>query len=113
MPHIALDPDGDKAIVGDELKAVLEQYKHPFVKKYKPIGETLCGRRWIDYAMDSRLIYCLRNGLPLDMDVYDAAEWSSLVELTELSAANGGAPIEIPDFTRGNWNTLKGVHFAK
>lgn len=113
MPHIALDPCGDKAIVGAELTAVLEQHKHPFVLKYKPIGEALCGRRWIDYAMDSRLIYCLRNGLPLDMDVYDAAEWSCLVELTELSAANGGSPIEIPDFTRGNWNTLKGIHFAE
>ena len=29
----------------------------------------------MDYIMDYRLIYCLRNGLPLDMDVYDLAEW--------------------------------------
>ena len=113
LQHIALDPYGDKAIVGDELEKILEQHKHPFVKRYKPTGEALCGRRWIDYAMDSRLIYCLRNGLPLDMDVYDAAEWSCLVELTELSAANGGAPIEIPDFTRGCWNSLKGINFAE
>ena len=62
--------------------------------------------------MDSRLIYCLRNGLPLDMDVYDAAEWSSLTELTELSAAQGGQPVEIPDFTRGEWAKLSSVEFA-
>jgi len=49
------------------------------------------------------LIYCLRNGLPLDMDVYDAAEWSCLTELTELSVTNGSCPVEIPDFTRGDW----------
>lgn len=113
LPHIALDPEGDKAITSSELEKILEQHKHPFVERYKAKGEALCGRRWIDYAMDSRLIYCLRNGLPLDMDVYDAVEWSCLVELTELSAAKGGAPIEIPDFTRGDWNKEQSVRFAE
>jgi len=45
----------------------------------------------------------LRNGLPLDMDVYDAAEWSCITELSEQSVLNGSIPIEIPDFTRGAW----------
>ena len=53
--------------------------------------------------MDCRLIHCLCNGLPLDMNVYDAALWSSLVELTDISANNNGTPVEIPDFTRGAW----------
>lgn len=113
LPLLALDPEGDRAIINDELKLLLDKYPHPFVERYKPFGESLCGRRWIDFAMDSRLIYCLRKGLPLDMDVYDAAEWSSLVELTELSAANGGAPVEIPDFTNGCWNKLNGHSFAE
>lgn len=52
----------------------------------------------MNYAMDARLIYCLNNGLPLDMDVYDAAEWSCLAELTQKSAIHGGMPVEIPDF---------------
>lgn len=52
----------------------------------------------MNYAMDARLIYCLNNGLPLDMDVYDAAEWSCLAELTQKSAIQGGMPVEIPDF---------------
>jgi len=67
----------------------------------------------MDFIMDSRLIYCLRNGLPLDQDVYDAAEWSCLTELTELSVRNGSIPVKIPDFTRGDWNNLKGLQFAK
>ena len=112
VPIMALDPEGDRTITGDELTELVDRYKHPFVAQYKPIGEPLCGRRWIDYAMDSRLIYCLRKGLPLDMDVYDAAEWSSLVELTEKSAAMGGAPVEIPDFTNGSWQELEGHSFA-
>jgi hypothetical protein len=46
------------------------------------------------------------------MDIYDAVEWSSLVELTEQSALAGGTPVEIPDFTRGEWNKVQGHKFA-
>ena len=112
VPVMALDPEGDRTIANEDLTALLGRYAHPFVAQYKPIGEPLCGRRWIDYAMDSRLIYCLRKGLPLDMDVYDAAEWSCLVALTEQSAALGGAPVEIPDFTNGCWQQQEGHSFA-
>ena len=59
----------------------------------------------MNYAMDARLIHCLRHGLPLDIDVYDAAEWSSLSPLTALSAADGSRPTPIPDFTHGLWDT--------
>ena len=103
VEHFAFVPDSDTMITGEACNALIEKYRHPFVAQYKERGEELCGRRWIDYAMDSRLIHCLRNGLPLDMNVYDAALWSSLVELTDISARNGGAPVEIPDFTRGGW----------
>lgn len=61
----------------------------------------------MDFIMDSRLVYCLQNGLPLDMDVYDLAEWCCLAELGELSMDNGCAPVAFPDFTRGEWNVIK------
>ena len=66
----------------------------------------------MDFIMDSRLIYCLHHGLPLDMDVYDLAEWCSLIPLTKLSIENGSVPVEIPDFTRGNWNKIQGYRHA-
>ena len=103
-PQLAFAPDSEDVISGDACKRMIEKYRHPIVAKYKERGEELCGRRWIDYAMDCRLIHCLRNGLPLDMNVYDAALWSCLVELTDISASKGGAPVEIPDFTRGKWD---------
>lgn len=103
VPMFAFAPDSDNALMGEQCATIMEQHRHPFVTQYKERGEELCGRRWIDYAMDCRLIHCLRNGLPLDMSVYDAVLWSSLVELTDISASNGGAPVEIPDFTRGAW----------
>ena len=52
----------------------------------------------MNYAMDQRFIHCLRHGLPLDIDVYDAAEWSCLSELSRRSALEGGARMDIPDF---------------
>ena len=103
VPMFAFAPDSENAMTGEECNNIIERYKHPFVAEYKERGTELCGRRWIDYAMDCRLIHCLRNGLPLDMNVYDAALWSCLVELTDTSANNNGTPVEIPDFTRGKW----------
>jgi hypothetical protein len=61
--------------------------------------------------MDYRLIHCLRNGLPLDEDVYDAAEWSAISELSETSIANQSMSIRVPDFTRGSWNKLNTVTY--
>ncbi len=66
----------------------------------------------MDFIMDCRLVYCLQNGLPLDMDVYDLAEWCSLAELGALSMDNGCAPVAMPDFTRGDWNKIKGYRHA-
>jgi hypothetical protein len=66
----------------------------------------------MDFIMDYRLVYCLQNGLPLDMDVYDLAEWCSLIPLTQISLDNGSVPVEIPDFTRGGWDKIDGLKFA-
>lgn len=100
---IALEPDANAPLEGKALEEVMEKYKHPFTATY---GEEARRRKVpneMNYVMDCRLIHCLRNGLPLDMDVYDAAEWSCITELSEKSVLNGSVPVEIPDFTRGAW----------
>ena len=66
----------------------------------------------MDFIMDSRLVYCLQHGLPMDMDVYDLAEWCCLAELGAISMDNGNKPVEVPDFTRGHWNEVKGYRHA-
>ncbi|NGY37590.1 Gfo/Idh/MocA family oxidoreductase [Flavobacterium sp. XN-5] len=93
-------------------KALMEKYKHPIVKDIEEQAKKVGGHGGMDFIMDYRLIYCLQKGLPLDMDVYDLAEWSCLAPLTEISLDNNSAPVEIPDFTRGGWNKLKGLEFA-
>lgn len=56
-------------------------------------------------ARDWRLIDCLRNGLPVEMDVYDAALWSAIIPLSEWSVANSSRPVKVPDFTGGAWKS--------
>ena len=66
----------------------------------------------MDFMMDWRLIDCLRNGLPLDQDVYDGALWSAIGPLSETSVAKRSRTVDIPDFTRGNWQTNTPVNLT-
>jgi len=97
----------------DIKKALMEKYKHPIVAGIEEKAKKVGGHGGMDFIMDYRLIHCLQNGLPLDMDVYDLAEWCCLAPLTEISLNHNSAPVEIPDFTRGGWNKLKTVEFSK
>lgn len=97
----------------DIKKALMQKYKHPIVLGIEEKAKEVGGHGGMDYILNYRLIHCLQNGLPLDMDVYDLAEWSCLAPLTEISLDKGSVPVEIPDFTRGGWNKLKKLEFAK
>lgn len=108
--HEALDPHD---FVPESIKAILlDAYKHPIAKEIEEKAKEVGGHGGMDFIMDYRLIYCLHNGLPLDEDVYDAAEWSCLGELTAASIENGGMPVAMPDFTRGDWNKVHGFRHA-
>lgn len=96
----------------DAKSRLMEQYKDPIIKDMEERAKEVGGHGGMDFIMDSRLIYCLHNGLPLDMDVYDLAEWCSLIPLTKLSIENGSVPVEVPDFTRGAWNKIQGYRHA-
>ena len=95
-----------------DTKALIEKYESPIVTKYEKQAKEVGGHGGMDFIMDSRLVYCLQNGLPLDIDVYDLAEWCCLAELGSISMDNGNIPVEVPDFTRGEWNKVKGFHHA-
>ncbi|MDD4728665.1 MAG: Gfo/Idh/MocA family oxidoreductase [Dysgonamonadaceae bacterium] len=111
-PGIALEPNSHEFLSKEEFDKLIAEYEHPFITEIGEFAKKVGGHGGMDFIMDYRLIYCLKNGLPLDLDVYDAAEWSCLVELSEISVLNGGKPVEIPDFTRGDWNKLDGLKFA-
>ncbi|MRJ08105.1 gfo/Idh/MocA family oxidoreductase [Ornithobacterium rhinotracheale] len=112
-----LNPDHEKLdahgfVPEDVKKALMAKYKHPILEQLEEKAKKVGGHGGMDFIMDYRLVYCLQNGLPLDMDVYDLAEWSCLTELSALSIENGSAPVAIPDFTRGAWKKVKGFRHA-
>lgn len=99
-------------ITPEQQEALVARYTHPLISEIGEVAKTVGGHGGMDYIMDYRLIYCLLNGLPLDMDVYDLAEWCCLAPLSALSIENGSAPVEVPDFTRGAWNLTHGYRHA-
>lgn len=103
--RVALEPKAHAWMDDKALEALKAKYVHPLWDKNGEAAKAAGGHGGVDYMMDLRLSHCLRNGLPLDIDVYDTALWSSLVELSERSVLRGGAPVEVPDFTRGGWKT--------
>lgn len=120
-PEFALSADGAKAagapqmdnlnahgfVTAEQRAMLMETYRHPLIEQFGELGREM-GHGGMDYIMDARLVYCLQNGLPLDMDVYDMAEWCCLAELGSLSMDNNCASVAFPDFTRGHWNEVEG-----
>jgi hypothetical protein len=92
---------------GAALKPWYDKYDHPLWKKMGDEAVSAGGHGGMDFVMLWRIIYCLRNGEPMDQDVYDAASWSVISPLSEKSVANRGQSVDIPDFTRGKWKTMK------
>ena len=89
----------------EEVKALEAQYTPDIVKRIGEMAKKIGGHGGMDFMMDWRLIDCLRNGLPLDQDVYDAASWTAVGLLSEWSVANRSNSIDVPDFTAGAWQT--------
>ncbi len=103
----------EHAFISDAAKeALMEKYKAPIIKDIEEKAKQVGGHGGMDFIMDYRLVYCLHNGLPLDEDVYDAAEWSCIGSLTAASLEHGSMPVEVPDFTRGDWQKVDGFHYA-
>jgi hypothetical protein len=91
----------------EELDDLYKKYSPAIVNHIGTIAKDVGGHGGMDFIMDWRLIDCLRNGLPLDQDVYDAALWSAIAPLSERSVAKRSKSVDIPDFTRGSWKTNK------
>lgn len=81
-----------------------QEFEHPLWKS-DIVKRASGGHGGMDYLEDYRLVQCLREGRPTDQNVYDAASWSALCELTERSVASRSRPVDVPDFTRGRWKT--------
>src|SRR5690606_20097478 len=87
------------------MNPLVEQYTPKMVKLVGEMAKKVGGHGGMDFLMEWRLIDCLRNGFPPDLDVYDAAAWSSIVPLSEWSVSNSSQPVKVPDYTCGAFKT--------
>ena len=108
---LAVGDDPEHFAAPEKVDSLLEAYKFDFVREIEDKAREVGGHGGMDYIMDYRLVRALREGLPLDQDVYDAAEWSCLTELSELSIRYGSLPVAVPDFTRGEWDVIDGFRY--
>jgi hypothetical protein len=77
-------------------------YDHPLHAEYSQI-DALGGHGGIDWLVCRAFIVSVKAGTDTPIDAYDTAAWMAIAPLSEASIAKGGAPVEIPDFTRGRW----------
>lgn len=103
---IYIEGRSPKPDVWESMEAYYTEFEHPL---WKALGEKALrrgGHGGGDWLEMHRLIRALQAGTPPDMDVYDAATWSCITELTEKSVANRSSPMDFPDFTQGRWKTV-------
>jgi len=99
-----------------DLSDYLREHDHPLWKALGGTAETKRVKNWsgvYDYLMLHQLTGALREGAPPPLDVYDAATWSAISELTEKSVAKKSAAIDVPDFTKGKWKTNKPIDLSR
>ena len=89
----------------EDASAYFDEFEHPLWREVAGPGENL-GHGRMDYLEDYRFIRCLQEGLPTEMNVYDAAALSAVTDLSERSAADRSRPVDFPDFTRGAWRSF-------
>lgn len=95
-------------------KKMRAKYEHPMIIKLKDISKKFKqGHGGMDFVMMYRLTTCLNLGLPLDLNVYDAASWSAITPLTEISVAERSSSVDIPDFTGGRWKEERGLEIMR
>jgi predicted dehydrogenase len=92
---------------GEEFEKLYAEYEHPLYTRVGELATKMGGHGGMDFIMLFRMVECLRNGEPLDQNVYEGALWSAVRPLSAKSESEGGEPQKFPDFTRGHWQTTK------
>jgi hypothetical protein len=111
-PEPARYATGHEWLSADEYKKLEEQYTPPIIRKIGESAKKIGDHGGMDFIMDWRTIDCLRNGLPLDQNVYDAALWSSVAPLSVWSVANRSNSISVPDYTAGAWKNNQPIDIS-
>ena len=92
----------------DNPQKIFEQMDHPLWKRYEKNAEN-SGHGGMDFFVDNAFVECIKRGVEFPLDVYDLATWYAITPLSEKSIAEGGTLQEVPDFTKGKWQSRKPI----
>lgn len=108
-----LEAKGSHDWLGEkDLAKMREKFTHP-LWRHLVTRAAGSGHGGMDFVMNYRHLDCIRRGVTPDSVVYDAADWSCIVELSTRSVASGSMPVNFPDFTRGLWKTMAPIGIAE
>ena len=82
------------------------EFDHPWWTELEPEAAQ-AGHGGTDFVELKMFIKAVREKAPTPVDIYDSATMSSIIPLSEASIAQGGMPVDCPDFTRGKWESTK------
>jgi predicted dehydrogenase len=105
LDQIYVEGRSPKNVTWEPMDAYYQEFENPLWKAWGAKALSQGGHGGADWMTLYRLIKALRTGAAPDIDVYDAATWSCITELSERSVADRSRPQDIPDFTRGRWQT--------
>ncbi len=86
----------------DDAKAWLDKYDHPLWARWSKETEN-AGHGGMDFFVLHGFVEAIKRRVATPMDVYDAAAWSAITPLSEMSIETGSQTVDFPDFTGGQW----------
>jgi len=110
--RIYIEDKAEKPHQWDDATKWLQQYDHPLWKKFEEEA-TGSGHGGMDFFVLNAFVESAKQNIAPPLDAYDAAAWSAVTPLSEVSIENNGEPQNFPDFTRGMWVKRKPYNWMK
>lgn len=111
LDKIYIEDKSPKPHTWEEIEPYYEKYEHPIWKTLGPTARNY-GHGGGDYITLHQFVKAVRNRTQTPIDVYDSAVWSVITPLSETSVASKSAPVDVPDFTRGKWKTVRPIEIS-
>ena len=110
--RIYIEGKTEKSHRWDDANPWIKHYEHPLWKRFGKYAEG-AGHGGMDFFVINAFVESAKQNITPPLDVYDAAAWSAITPLSEISIANNGEPQDFPDFTRGDWVKRKPYQWNK
>lgn len=100
--------EGMEEEIENNEEEMFEKYDHPLWAEYFAEG-IKGGHSGMDWLVCRAFVESVKRGVNTPIDAYDTVAWMAIAPLSEMSISMGGAPVSVPDFTKGKWINRESV----